>query len=170
MRRWWWVGLAAFAACGDNDEGLPPCDVTIDGDVTRADECRMFLCYPRGAAYQVLGLGNSKGSSLVYDLGPSLDAPTTFTADQTYTLDDLGPRTGFSLGNDGIQYAARLGAATRDPGESAQLTIQTLHAPHDWPCDGYIDGFLVVNMVEITASGSVGPGRVRVRAILGNPR
>lgn len=171
MGRWWWVVLGLVAGCSDDDEGLPPCHVTIDGDVTGADECRMFLCYPTGGTYQQLVLDSSTGSNLEYQLAPALDAPTTFSAGQTYTLDNLGPRTGFSLGSEGIQYAARAGAVTRDPDESAQLIIQTLHAPPvNAPCDGYVDGFLVVDLVEIMASGSIGPGRVRLQAILGNPR
>lgn len=168
------IVMALVSACGgddDGDGGVQPCELRVDGDVIAEDECRMHLCYPTDGTYQDLSLGSSMGASLTYQLAFSVEAPTVFTAGQTYDLMELGMLSDLFLESNGVRYTARHGAVTREPDETAQLIVQTVHAPSATNvCAGYIDGFISVEMVELLDGGAIGAGRTRVQASLGSPR
>jgi hypothetical protein len=170
------VPVVAVSGCGSDDDNqaeLRPCQVTVSGDATGTDSCRMFLCYPTSNDYESLDLAQATEPVLLYHLVIEVPKPTTF-APGTLTLDQMKPTSQVNVDIGGKHYAARQAPhmGTRDPAETASLVVDALYAPAgDDVCSGAVDGALTASLVEITnahtPNEAVGPGRLTLSVQLG---
>lgn len=163
---------------GGGDDGgggtAPTCTISFDGDVTASEDCTQHVCFPIDGTYHSLSIARSTAPQVLYNISAQVASPMMFSTGSTYTIDQLRQESELRATYEDKVYVARMApvGGTRDPAESATLTIETLTPPTTDPCNGSITGTLVVSMVEIDnlfdPTESVGPGRLTATVTLGN--
>lgn len=177
MHKYLVTAALAGAACGGDDGGgtLPPCSITVGGDVLASDTCRMFLCYPRDSDYEALLLSNLTTPRFPFQLNVEVTKPTAFAAG-TLTLDQMRSTTQLSVTLNDVTYGARQKPANGLPrtiDETASLAIDEVLPPSGTEdvCNGSIVGTLTATLVELTdpqtGLEAVGPGRATLSVDLG---